>query len=216
MSLLYYSSSTEYELYQFQSTYNTAAMTAPRYYLPSRQFISQSVLRLFYEKQVELCHFFNTSQQKFVITTDAWTSCTNLGFLAITLHWIDETWTMKRILLDMIPLHERHTGNYLTEKIVETISSYNIGSRIVSATTDNASNMELFRRVFRKKLHSEHGNKDFEHVRCAAHVLNLAVFKDNPALRDRYLNEAKWHEIEAIVILLEPMAKAMPILSSSS
>ncbi|CAG8675571.1 7113_t:CDS:1, partial [Gigaspora rosea] len=106
-------------------------------------------------------------QHKFAITTDAWTSCTNLEFLAITLHWIDETWTMKRILLDMIPLHERHTGNYITEKIVETISFYNIGSRIVSATTDNASNMELFGCVFREKLRSEHGNRDFKHVCCA-------------------------------------------------
>ncbi|CAG8482129.1 27233_t:CDS:1, partial [Racocetra persica] len=41
--------------------------------------------------------------------TDVWTSCTNLGFLAITLHWIDEAWIIKQILLDMILLHERHT-----------------------------------------------------------------------------------------------------------
>ncbi|CAG8458662.1 9042_t:CDS:2 [Gigaspora rosea] len=88
-------------------------------------------------------HDPTTNQQKFAITTDAWTSCTNIGFLAVTLHWIDESWTMKRILLDMIPLHERHTGNYISEKILETISFYNIGSRIVSATTDNASNMDL-------------------------------------------------------------------------
>lgn len=82
---------------------------------------------------------------------------------------------MKRILLDMIPLHERHTGNYITEKILETISFYDIGSRIVSATTDNASNMDVFGRMFREKLRYEYGNNDFEHVRCAAHVLNLAV-----------------------------------------
>ncbi|CAG8810672.1 19133_t:CDS:2, partial [Gigaspora rosea] len=51
-------------------------------------------------------------------------------------------------------------------------------SRIVSATTDNASNMVVFGRLFREKLHYEHGNNDFEHVRCAAHVLNLAVSED--------------------------------------
>lgn len=41
-----------------------------RYPLPSRQFVSQSILKLHYEKQHDLRCFFNTSQQKFAITTD--------------------------------------------------------------------------------------------------------------------------------------------------
>ncbi|CAG8639258.1 14341_t:CDS:2, partial [Dentiscutata erythropus] len=41
------------------------------------------------------------------------------------------------------------------------------------------------------------------------------LVEDNPTLKDRYLNEAEWHEIEiTIVMLLEPMAKVTPILSS--
>ncbi|CAG8772325.1 10914_t:CDS:2, partial [Gigaspora rosea] len=200
--------------------------------------------------QSELRIFFNSNQQKFSITTDAWSSCTNLGFLALTLHWIDESWFMKRILLNMIPLHEQHTGNYITEKILETISFYNIGSRIISATTDNAASMNVFGHMLREKLRYNNGNKEFEHVRCAAHVLNLAVtegmkvvvdsitklrsfvsyirksqplfedlkriFQDNPSLKDRYLDQAEWNEIEIVVILLEPITKATPILSASS
>jgi len=63
-----------------------------------------------------------TMQNEFAITTDVWTSCTNLGYLAVTLYWINESWSSTRILLDMIPLHERHTGSYIAEKIFETIT----------------------------------------------------------------------------------------------
>ena len=82
---------------------------------------------------------------------------------------------MIRVLLDMVPLHERHTGSYITEKVFETISYYNIGAQILSVTTDNAAYMNVFGRTLREILHSRYNNLDFEHVHCAAHVLNLAV-----------------------------------------
>ena len=114
-------------------------------------------------------------KQKFAITTDTWTACTNFGYLAITLHWINDDRNMSQILLDMVPLHERHTGKYIAEKILETVAYYNIGTRILSVTTDNASNMDVFAHTFCETLRTEYGNFDFERVRCAAHVLNLAV-----------------------------------------
>ena len=116
-----------------------------------------------------------TMQNKFTITTDVWSSCTNLGYFAIMLHWINENWSSSKILLDMVPLHERHTGNYIAEKVFETITYYGIGSKILAVTTDNASSMVVFGNMLNEMLQSNYGNYDFEHVRCAAHVLNLAV-----------------------------------------
>ena len=119
--------------------------------------------------------FLTTTQNKFAITTDVWTSCTNLSYLAVTLHWINENWSSSKILLDMVPLHERHTGSYIAEKIFETITYYGIGSRILAVTTDNASSMLVFGNILSEMLQSRCNNLDFEQVRCAAHVLNLAV-----------------------------------------
>ncbi|CAG8810670.1 19132_t:CDS:2, partial [Gigaspora rosea] len=42
------------------------------------------------------------------------------------------------------------------------------------------------------------------------------LVEDNPPLRERYLSKTECHEIEAIVLLLEPMARATLILSSST
>jgi hypothetical protein len=146
-----------------------------RFKLPTRQAISESILDL-YSYQKEMVHtLLTTMTNKFAITTDIWSSCTNLGYLAVTLHWINEDWTTSKILLDMVPLHERHTGSYIAEKIFETINYYDIGARILAVTTDNASSMIVFGNMLNEMLQLKYGNTNFEQVRYAAHVLNLAV-----------------------------------------
>ncbi|CAG8479954.1 4727_t:CDS:2 [Dentiscutata erythropus] len=42
----------------------------------------------------------------------------------------------------------------------------------------HTTNIKVFGHLFHEKLRNEHGNKDFENVCCAAHVLNLVVSVD--------------------------------------
>ncbi|CAG8475158.1 15601_t:CDS:2, partial [Cetraspora pellucida] len=83
----------------------------PRYKLPTRQTISTYVGLLYQREREQLHSYFRKFNHKVSITTDAWSSCTNQAFLSVTLHWIDDQWQMQRILLDFIPLHERHTDD---------------------------------------------------------------------------------------------------------
>jgi len=68
---------------------------------------------------------------------------------------------MIQILLDMIPLYERHTGSYIIAKVFKTISYYNISVRILSVTTDNTANMNVFGCTLRKILQLKYDNLDF-------------------------------------------------------
>ena len=61
----------------------------------------------------------------------------------MTLHWIDDDWCLQHILLDLIPLHERHTGVSLTKNIMEQIEHFSLGTQVLSLTADNASNMDV-------------------------------------------------------------------------
>lgn len=109
------------------------------------------------------------------LTTDAWTACTNQAYLSITLHWIDEQWCMQQILLDIIPIHENHTGLALAKNFLNTLKDYNIADKILAVTTDNAANMVTFGQHLSNMLANEYNNNEFMHLRCAAHILNLAV-----------------------------------------
>src|SRR6266540_4268540 len=82
---------------------------------------------------------------------------------------------MHCILLDLIPLHERHTGVILANTIYTTINEFGLGEKIIAITTDNASNMNVFGQKFSQLLSDNHDNTLFRRVRCAAHILNLIV-----------------------------------------
>ena len=84
---------------------------------------------------------------------------------------------MCKLLLDIIPIYESHTGLNIANAILEVIDFYGIGKNIIAATTDNGSNMITFANHFQQILKEKFNNNDFKHYRCAAHTLNLIVME---------------------------------------
>ncbi|CAB4496166.1 unnamed protein product [Rhizophagus irregularis] len=147
----------------------------PRYKLPSRQTVSIKIQEI-YESQCKILKtYFSKLSSKVAITTDVWTACTNQAYMSVTLHWIDDEWKMYCILLDLVPLHERHTGVTLANTMYTIINDFGLGEKIIAITTDNASNMNVFGQNFTQLLSDNHGNVLSRRVRCAAHILNLVV-----------------------------------------
>jgi hypothetical protein len=52
-------------------------------------------------------------------TTDAWTGDDHESYVCITVHWLDDRWTMRSALLDITLATERHTGEQISEWMVE-------------------------------------------------------------------------------------------------
>ena len=147
----------------------------PRYKLPTRQAVSKQIEEIFKEQKNIIRNTLFLLKQKMSLTTDAWTACTNQAYLSVTLHWIDKDWNMQHILLDIIPIHENHTGLALAKNFLTTLKEYGIESKILAVTSDNAANMIAFGKHLSKMLADECNNNEFMHFRCAAHILNLAV-----------------------------------------
>ncbi|CAG8821633.1 34050_t:CDS:1, partial [Racocetra persica] len=147
----------------------------PRYKLPTRQTVSTYVGLLYKREREQLRSYFRKFNHKVSITTDAWSLCTNQAFLSVTLHWIDDQWQMQHILLDFIPLHEKHTGYFLAETLFNLIEDFGLGKKILSMTADNASNMDVCGQYLTSMLSFHYENTTFHRLRCAMHILNLAV-----------------------------------------
>lgn len=75
-------------------------------------------------------------------TLDGWTSPYNDAFLAVTGHWIStSTWTMQEVILGFQPLNGPHSAENLAAAFLEIINDFNLGPKLFTITTDNASNM---------------------------------------------------------------------------
>ncbi|CAB5381742.1 unnamed protein product [Rhizophagus irregularis] len=84
--------------------------------------------------------------------TDGWTSSNNISFLSITAHLVTNEWKLKSFLLDFIKFDSPHSGDNIKEVFLKSLRSYNIESKILSVTMDNASNNVTFLQAVENKL----------------------------------------------------------------
>ena len=110
------------------------------------------------------------NQDGFCVTCDIWMeTMTMTNFLGITLHYLEGT-SLKTAYIGTIPLHERHTAEYMSEKLSEVFNDWNIEkTNIMAILTDNGANMvAAVRNLF---------ESSGKHLPCFAHTINLIVDK---------------------------------------
>ncbi|CAG8853338.1 3596_t:CDS:1, partial [Gigaspora margarita] len=70
--------------------------------------------------------YFSTINSKISFTSDLWTSPNNKVFICLTVHYIDEYWTLKETLIDFSLLNRKHTGINISNGFFKVIKDYEI------------------------------------------------------------------------------------------
>ena len=82
---------------------------------------------------------------------------------------------MRHFLLDLIHFEHHHTGIKTKEKLLQLIDEMNLNGKILSLTTDNDATMVLCGKNMITEFGETWNDKEFQHFRCVAHVLNIAI-----------------------------------------
>jgi hypothetical protein len=148
----------------------------PHYRVPNRKYIKKHVVNRFENRRKILKYDIEKIKSGISLTTDMWTSDnSHTAFLGVTCHYIDNNWTLRHFLLDIIPFHESHTGKNMAQALTNLLSELNLSSKIFGITTDNAAAMLVCGREMKNVLKNTFDNNNFSHFRCGAHILNIAV-----------------------------------------
>ena len=117
------------------------------------------------------------SDAKLSIALDCWTSPFQQAFMAITGYFIDDEWNYREVLLGFEPIHGSHTGAHLSETLFSLLERHQITKRVLSVTTDNASNNEtLMTHLLESIASSDLGaHTTIVRVPCIAHVIQLSL-----------------------------------------
>jgi hypothetical protein len=112
--------------------------------------------------------------------------------MAITGYFVDERWTYQEVLLGFKPLYGSHTGQNLSNVLLETLVNLEIQDRVFGLTTDNASNNKTLVDSLDQVLSS-----DVTIIRtpCLAHVIQLCLSQLLDRLKATPQNdsaETKW------------------------
>jgi hypothetical protein len=100
-----------------------------------------------------------------------------MSFVAITVHYIDNQWTLQQPLLAFKVLEGKHTGYNMACTVRDTLEEFDIIQKLYCITTDNAKNNIKMAEHLAKMLAIEDVEWDptINHVRCLTHIINLVV-----------------------------------------
>uniref|UniRef100_A0A1A7ZTE0 DUF659 domain-containing protein n=1 Tax=Nothobranchius furzeri TaxID=105023 RepID=A0A1A7ZTE0_NOTFU len=132
----------------------------------------------------------------FAVTADAWSSVAQDHYITVTVHYIVDAELREKVL------HTRavcvsQTGSAVAEEIDSILDDFEVKSKVVAVTVDNAANMDVA--VQKMKVMK---------MGCFAHTLNIAAQK-----LYSLTSIANWSgTIRAVVLWLRRNSLAKPVL----
>jgi len=146
----------------------------PRYQIPGRKALRADIFRLFETVKATVKEILEDIPGAIGLTADLWTSVTMESYCGITAHFLDRDWRLQHLVLDVLPMPYPHTGEAIKDALMATVLEFSIEKKILTLTTDNASSMIKAFGLLADEILAKHGRVIY-HVRCGAHIINLAV-----------------------------------------
>ncbi|XP_078170092.1 zinc finger BED domain-containing protein RICESLEEPER 2-like [Carex rostrata] len=162
----------EYHWFNVLMRYNN-----PLYQKVSRTTIKNDCIKLFESEKEKIKKVFKHAKM-ISLTSDCWTSNQTIGYMVITAHYIDSNWNMQKRIINFIELTPPHTGEVISDAILDSLRKWGIIDKIGTITLDNAKNNDKVASILMSNFEVTgmlHFNGYFFHVRCCAHILNLIV-----------------------------------------
>ena len=150
----------------------------PQFTVPCRNTIKKDILTLYGVERDRFQRIVDGNLGRVAITTDLWTATNQkMGYMAVTGHYIDNSWKLKSILLRFMYVPAPHTSERLADRLFDCLLDWNIDGKLSSITLDNCTTNDAMIPQLKNKLQLADLLLDgsLMHMRCAAHILNLIV-----------------------------------------
>ncbi|GJR02193.1 zinc finger BED domain-containing protein RICESLEEPER 2-like protein [Tanacetum coccineum] len=143
-----------------------------------RNSAKKDVVAIYEREKTNLKMKLEKVSSRISFTADLWSSITSDGYMALTAHYVDETWVLRKKVLNFSFVPPPHTGKMLAYVLVNFLSDWGIKDKVFTITLDNAKYNDGLVETLRSHLRLNNVlvcDGKFIHVRCGAHVLNLIV-----------------------------------------
>ncbi|KAL4388481.1 hypothetical protein GQ457_09G023180 [Hibiscus cannabinus] len=150
----------------------------PLFDMPSRNTIKKDILDMYENGKVKTMLELEANEGRVAITTDMWTSDhQNRGYMAVTAHYVDNSWTLQKRIIRFEYVPTPHTGDVIATRLMKCFLDWNIDRKLMSITVDNCSVNDAVVELLLDRLGRDTLVVDgtLFHMRCCAHILNLIV-----------------------------------------
>lgn len=114
-----------------------------------------------------------TARGKIHIKFDGWTFRNQLSLLGVNCFFVDQQWRHRKLLLALLAVSGRHTGDNLVDEVADVLEEWDLRSdRLGNMVLDNASNNDTAMVALGDGFEF---NPDERRLRCLSRVINLAI-----------------------------------------
>ncbi|CAL1354716.1 unnamed protein product [Linum trigynum] len=93
----------------------------PMFVLPSRQTVREDCIKVFFENRDMLKDYFKAKCLGMVsLTTDWWTSLSNLNYMCVTAHFIGRDWKLYKKIINFVQI-TKHSGNEIGKQLASCL-----------------------------------------------------------------------------------------------
>ncbi|CAN1248085.1 Zinc finger BED domain-containing protein RICESLEEPER 2, partial [Linum perenne] len=159
----------------------------PLFKVPCRSTIKKEILTLYEVTKIKFKRELHENRGRIVVTTDMWTATNQKrGYMAITAHYVDNSWNFRSIMLRFLHVPAPHTSERLAAWLCNCLLSWNVDTKLSTITLDNCSTNDSMISLVRDKLMPPNllMNSNLLHMRCSAHILNLIVRDGLDVIKD--------------------------------
>ncbi|KAL6339971.1 hypothetical protein AAG906_038806 [Vitis piasezkii] len=130
-----------------------ATSLQPLFKMVSRNTIKGYIMKIYeVEKDKTISDSCPKLQSKVAITTDMWTSNQKKGYMAITVHFIDESWLLQHHIVRFVYVSPPHTKEVLSNVLMDFLLDWNMDRKGSTVTVDNCSSNDGMINILVEKL----------------------------------------------------------------
>ncbi|KAL4290572.1 hypothetical protein GQ457_14G016350 [Hibiscus cannabinus] len=112
----------------------------PLFEMPSRRTIRRDIFNIYEEKKIKTMSMLECNEGRIAITTDMWTANHQIkGYMAITAHYIDHSWTLQKRILRFEYVPAPYTTDVIASTLMKCFLDWNIDRKLTSITVDNCT-----------------------------------------------------------------------------
>lgn len=190
----------------------------PLFKMVCRNTIRNDIVAMHKAQKEKMVNFFATFKHRVAITTDLWTAgYQKRGYMAVTAHYIDDSWNLKSFLMRFAYVPCPHSAEVICEALYECLVEWHLERKISTITLDNCTSNDKAMVILPDKLDTSSLMLDGQliHMCCAAHILNLIV-KDGMSVLEQGIERLRdsvafWSATPKRHEKFEKMAKTLNI-----
>ncbi|KAJ0477257.1 putative transcription factor/ chromatin remodeling BED-type(Zn) family [Helianthus annuus] len=138
----------------------------------TRNTAEADVLKIYDREKTNLKEKLQKVTSRICLTTDLWSSITSDRYMALTAHYIDDNWVLRKKVLNFKVIRPPYNGKFLAKHMISFLRDWGIEKKVFTITVDDAKYNDVFVKWLNGNLLCD---GDFTRVRCCGRVLDLIV-----------------------------------------